>query len=183
MSAAEVQALSVLESARLFALLNLAMADAGIVCWEAKYHYNFWRPITAIHLADHDGNATTKAEETWAPLLPTPPFPEYPSGHSTFSGAASAVLAGFFGTDKIRFSIGSDDLSGTRRSFKSFSQAAAESGQSRIYGGIHFPSANREGLESGRAVGKQVAETMLVPLLKKRLSASYGSTTVLNTTP
>ncbi|MCI0626294.1 MAG: vanadium-dependent haloperoxidase, partial [Acidobacteria bacterium] len=167
-SLADAQSLTVHESARLFALLNMAVAEAGIMSWDCKYAYNYWRPITAIHGADHDGNEATKADVTWAPLLPTPPFPEYTSGHSTFSGAAAAVLAGFFGTDKIRFTVGSDEMPGTMRRFERFSQAAEESGLSRIYGGIHFQSANRQGLASGRAVGKQVVETMFQPITEKQ---------------
>jgi len=98
------------------------------------------------------------------PLLETPPFPEYTSGNSTFSGAAAVVLAHFFGSDRFRFSVGSDDLPGIRRSYRSFSEAAHESGASRIYGGIHFPSANVHGLSTGGAVGLYVAWNLLMPI-------------------
>jgi membrane-associated phospholipid phosphatase len=152
------------ESARLFALLNIALADAAIVSWDCKYVYNLWRPITAIQEADTDGNAATEPDGSWNPLLPTPPFPEYTSGHSTFSGAAAVVLAYFFGSDRISFSVGSDDLTGVRRSFSSFSRAAFESGLSRIYGGIHFPSANVYGLSTGGAVGIHVVWNYLTPV-------------------
>jgi membrane-associated phospholipid phosphatase len=141
------------QNARLFALLNISMADAAIVAWDAKYHYAFWRPITAIRAGDTDGNAATDKDATWVPLLVTPPFPEYVSGHSTFSGAGAAVLAAFFGTDDIAFSTRSDALPGVTRSFSSFSGAAAEAGMSRIYGGIHFQSANEDGLATGRSIG------------------------------
>jgi membrane-associated phospholipid phosphatase len=149
------------EEARLFALLNVALADAAIVSWQTKYEYNYWRPVAAIREADTDGNAATIADPTWTPLLVTPPFPEYTSGHSTFSGAAAAVLAGYFGTDNIAFTTESDDAPGIIRSYPSFSAAAAESGQSRIYGGIHFQSGNRFGLSSGKKVGKYVAKKLL----------------------
>jgi len=155
-------------NARLFALLNIALADAAIVSWDCKYVYVYWRPITAIQEADADGNPATTADPSWQPLLPTPPFPEYTSGHSTFSGAAATVLAYFFGEDRIRFSVGSDDLPGVTRSYKSFSEAAFESGLSRIYGGIHFMSANIQGLSTGAAVGTYVAWNFLRPLEKKR---------------
>jgi hypothetical protein len=151
------------ENARLFALLNIALADAAIVCWEGKYFYNFWRPITAIQEADSDGNPLTEADPVWMPLLPTPPFPEYTSGHSTFSGAAATVLAYFFGSDRIAFTLGSDDLPGVQRSYASFSEAALESGLSRIYGGIHFPSANLHGLSCGAAIGTHVSWHLLGP--------------------
>lgn len=155
---------SVERNARLFALLNIALADAAIVSWDCKYVFNYWRPITAIQEANTDGNPATESDPSWIPLLATPPFPEYTSGHSTFSGAAAVVLAYFFGSDRVHFSIGSDDLPGVRRSYKSFSEAAFESGISRIYGGIHFTSANLHGLSTGAAVGMYVAWNFLTPL-------------------
>lgn len=148
------------ENARLFALLNIAEADAGIVAWDAKYEYNFWRPVTAIQQAETDGNPDTTADLTWTPLLTTPPFPEYVSGHSAFSGAADAVLTSFFGD--ISFTTFSVGLPGVVRSFDSFTQAADEAGISRVYGGIHFQSANEDGLASGRALGNYVTRNVLV---------------------
>ncbi len=156
--------LSLQENARLFALLNLALADAGMACWECKYRFRLWRPVTAIHEADRDGNAATEKDAAWSPLLDTPPFPTYTSGHSTFSGAAAAVLAGFFGKDAIPFEVRSDGYPGSLRAYKGFSHAAEEAGRSRIYGGIHFEFDNREGLALGRAVAQEVLRTRLVPL-------------------
>src|SRR5204862_7113801 len=126
------------QNARLFALLNVAMADAAICAWDAKYAFNFWRPITAIQNGDTDGNAATVPDRAWTPLLPTPPFPEYVSGHSAFSGAAAEVLRVFYGGEAVSFSTGSDVLPGVRRQFDSFYEAAAEAALSRLYGGIHF---------------------------------------------
>jgi hypothetical protein len=123
---------------------------------DCKYAFNLWRPITAIREAETDGNLATEPDLNWTPLLPTPPFPEYTSGHSTFSGAAAVVLASFFGSDRIPFSVGSDDLPGIFRSYRSFSEAAIESGFSRIYAGIHFMSANVHGLATGAATGVYV---------------------------
>src|SRR6185503_19746741 len=100
-------------------------------------------------------------------LLVTPPFPEYTSGHSTFSGAGSKVLELFFGTDNIAFSVNSDGTPSVFRTFASLSQAANESGQSRIYGGIHFQSANRDGLATGRALGEYVASNFLRPRIAR----------------
>lgn len=162
-SVAVGQGNSIEQNARLFALLNLAMADAAIVSWDCKYAYNYWRPITAIQLADTDGDPDTTADPTWIPLIDTPPFPEYTSGHSTFSAAAATVLAAFFKTDRISFSVGSDDLPGVFRFYDGFSDAALESGLSRIYGGIHFPSANVRGLKSGAETGEYVARHFLRP--------------------
>jgi len=155
------QGLTLEENARLFALLNIAEADAAIVSWDCKYTFHFWRPITAIRNGDLDPREDTVKEAEWTPLLVTPPFPEYTSGHSTFSAAGAAVLAAFFGTDDVAFTTFSEDLPGVSRSFSSFSDAALEAGMSRIYGGIHFLSANRAGLSSGGSLGAFVAETFL----------------------
>ncbi len=149
------------EHARLFALLNIALADAAIVSWDCKYVTGYWRPITAIQLADQDNNPITQPDTTWLPLLDTPPFPEYTSGHSTFSAAAATVLAKFYGTDRIRFTVGSDDLPGVQHTFGSFSEAAWASGISRIYGGIHFMSGNLKGLASGVETGRYVTDHVL----------------------
>jgi hypothetical protein len=158
---AAAQENSIEDNARLFALLNIAMADAAIVCWEGKYTYNRWRPITAIHNADVDGNPNTAPDTNWTSLIVTPPFPEYTSGHSTFSAAAAIVLASFFGTDHVSFSIGSDALPGVTRSFTRFSAAAEEAGMSRIYGGIHFMTANMNGLKCGRDIASYVTQHLL----------------------
>jgi membrane-associated phospholipid phosphatase len=146
--------LSLLENARLFALLGIAGADAAIVSWDHKYAYNSWRPVTGIQHADTDGNPATAPDPGWAPLITTPPFPSYTSGHSTFSSASARVLALFLGTDQISFSTTSDGLPGVTRSFTSLSGAAEEAGQSRIYGGIHWQFDNQAGLASGQALGE-----------------------------
>jgi membrane-associated phospholipid phosphatase len=138
---------------------NFALADAAIAAWDAKYTYEFWRPVTAIQQADFDNNPQTTAgrrhserNPTWDSLIGTPPFPEYVSGHSTFSGAADAILANFFG-DNVGFTTTSSGLSGVSRSYDSFAAAADEAGISRIYGGIHFLAADVDGLAAGRALG------------------------------
>jgi len=157
------QGLGLEENARLFALLNLAMADAAICAWDAKYTFHFWRPVTAIRNADIDGNPATQADTNWISLIITPPFPDYVSGHATFSGAAATVLATFFGTDEIPFTTGSDFLPGVERSFDSFSAAANEAALSRLYGGIHFRTANEDGLRGGLGIGHWVMEKFLLP--------------------
>jgi hypothetical protein len=156
--------LSLFDNARLFGLLSIALADAAIVSWDHKYAFSNWRPVTGIRLADQDGNPATLADPTWLPLIATPPFPSYSSGHSTFSGAASRVLEHFFGTDAIAFSTVSDGLPGVTRSFTSFSQAAEEAGQSRIYGGIHWQFDNTVGLASGRRLADHVFFGFLNPV-------------------
>ncbi len=145
-----------LANARMLALLNLAMADAAIGCWEAKYMYVFWRPVTAIPLAATDGNPATVEDATWTPLFATPAHPEYPSGHSCVSGAAAAVLADQFG-ERTRFSVDNDLMPGVVRSFRSFSAALEEVKNARIYAGIHFRSAT----EDGQALGVNVANYVL----------------------
>ena len=142
------------QNARLFALLNVAMADAAICAWDAKYAFDFWRPVTAIRAT---------VDPAWNSLIVTPPFPDYVSGHSTFSGAASKVLAMFYGTDNVTFSTGSDFLPGVSRTFDTFSVAAAEAAVSRLYGGIHFRSANEDGLRGGIAIGEWTVTHSMQP--------------------
>ena len=134
------------QNARLFALLNIAMADAAICSWDAKYTYHFWRPVTAIAFAEPQLN--------WMSFIVTPPFPDYTSGHSTFSAAAATVLPLFFGTDDLPFTTGSDFLPGVFRSFSMCQDAAEEAALSRIYGGIHFRSASEDGLQAGSSIGE-----------------------------
>jgi hypothetical protein len=134
------------ENARLFALLNIAMADAAICSWDAKYTYHFWRPVTAIAFAEPQLN--------WMSFIVTPPFPDYTSGHSTFSAAAATVLPLFFGTEDLPFTTGSDFLPGVFRSFSTCEDAAEEAALSRIYGGIHFRTASEDGLQAGTSIGE-----------------------------
>jgi len=152
----EDHGLSVDENAHLFALLNIALADAAIVVWDCKYAYNLWRPITAIQEADSAGNDAVEQNPAWEPLLFTPPFPEYVSGHSAFSAAAATVLTLYFGTDELPFTTPSEEFPHIIRSYQSVIYAAEESGMSRIYGGIHFMSGNLHGLSSGAAIGEYV---------------------------
>ena len=152
---------SLADNARLFAELDIALADAAVVAWDAKYHYNAWRPIAAIEDAASTGNTQVAADPTWTPLLNTPPFPEYISGHSTFSGAAATVLDSLLGSS-VAFSTTSQTLVGVTRSYTSFDQAAAEAGQSRIYGGIHFQFSNQDGLAAGKALGNYVLNAFSV---------------------
>jgi hypothetical protein len=148
---------SLLENARVFAELSVAMADAAIGCWDAKYTYNFWRPITAIRETADDGNAATTSDSTWSPLFATPAHPEYPSGHSCVSGAATTILAHEFG-DNTRFKMESDILLGVTRSFRSFSAALDDVKDARIFAGIHFRTATEVGTSLGASVGHEVLQ-------------------------
>lgn len=141
---------------RMLALLDAALCDAAIVAWDAKYATNRWRPVTAIRQAANDGNDATTADASWSPLLATPPFPAYISGHSTFSAAAATVLDHYFGPDFAFDDTGAPGQNLGTRSFSGFQQAAEEAGLSRIYGGIHFQSDNVDGLAAGRAIGRAI---------------------------
>jgi membrane-associated phospholipid phosphatase len=172
--------LSLLENARLFALLGLTVADAAIVAWDTKYYYNDWRPVTGIQHADTDGNPQTAADPTWEPLIATPPFPSYTSGHSTFSASSARILGLYFGTDAIPFSTTSDGLPGVQRAFSTFSQAAEEAGQSRIYGGIHWQYDNQAGLASGRTLAEHVFFSFLTPVAAPSVCTADATALCLN---
>jgi PAP2 superfamily len=160
------------QSARLFGLLNLALTDGYIMTFEAKFRLLFWRPVTAIHLGATDGNDDTAGDPTWTPLRTTPPVPDHDSGHSVEGGAAAAVLRGFFGTDRMRFSLCSylgaagttcTDQTPVRRHFRSFSAAATENARSRVLLGYHFTHATTAGTERGIHLGRFVVDRYLEP--------------------
>jgi len=159
------------EKARLFALLNLAMVDATIACWDSKYTYRFWRPVTAIPLADTDGNDATEADPAWTPLRPTPLHPEYPSAHACVSNAAAEVLTSFFGGDTAFSMATSTCPAGVVRSYDSFQALADEIGDARIYIGFHFRTSVRHGANLGRQVGHWTFHRFLQPLDDHRRSA------------
>src|SRR5262249_27166217 len=117
---------SLVQNARLFALLNLAQADSYFAVWDAKYTYDFWRPVTAIRAAATDGSPDTAPDTAWTSFLGTPAFPSYVSGHSGQSAAAAAVLAAYFESDDVSFTLSTDSLPGVTRSYTSFSAAAHE---------------------------------------------------------
>ena len=153
------------KTARLFALMNFAIADSYTAGWDAKLHYNFWRPYTAIHEAAVDGNDATSADLNWTSAEPTPPIQDYPSTHSVLGNAAATVLGYFYG-DKTSFTMASPTASpmGASRSFSSFSQAADENATSRVMAGIHFRFSCVAGQELGNKIGKWTVENHLNPL-------------------
>lgn len=160
MQVSMARSLSLTQNAHLFAQLNVSMADAAIACWDSKYRYVFWRPITAIR-----DPASDNPDPTWTPWLDffptgTPPHPEYPSGHSTVSGAAAYLLAKKFG-DNTPFTVTSDVRPGTR-AFASFSAAVAEIADARVFGGIHF----RTSCVRGNLLGQAVANYVLVHAMR-----------------
>jgi hypothetical protein len=155
-------------AARAFALVNFAMADAYIAGFAEKYRYRFWRPVTAIQKAGADGNSRTDPDPEWRPFQVTPPVPDYPSTHSLVGAAAAEVLIGLFG-DRVRYSTTSLTLPGVTRSFRGFSDAADENGDSRVFAGIHFPHAVRDGRRQGRSIGRVVER--LLPRVRKGLGS------------
>jgi hypothetical protein len=156
------QDMTLLDHARLFGTLNVALADSLIGCWDSKYHFVSWRPITAIQLGDSDPNLNTAGDPNWTPLITTPPHPEYPSAHSCLSSAAAAVLAQFFGAN-TPFIVESDQMPGVTRSFTSFDGALDEIADARVFGGIHFRTACNDGRTLGTAVGNYVLQNAFLP--------------------
>jgi len=157
-TAVENRNLSTAQSARLFAVLNLALADSVIAFYDAKYTYNFWRPVTAIRAADTDNNPATLADPNWLPQVgKTTPDPAYPGAHAVISAAAATVLNSFFRSHHFDFSVTSEVLPGVERSFKSYSAAAEEATLSRIFAGVHF----RSDLTSGQQLGREVAHFVI----------------------
>jgi hypothetical protein len=195
---AEHKRADVLQTARLLALVNMAMADAAVAAWDSKYHYSLWRPVAGIREADAgsgptgagDGNPATVGDAAFMPLgAPasnlsgpnfTPPFPSYPSGHAAFGGALFQTLRGFYGTDRIAFTFVSDEFNGVTRdntgqvrvlaprSFSTLSQAETENGRSRIYLGIHWAFDSTQGIAQGRAVADFVMGHAFEPERRRR---------------
>jgi hypothetical protein len=162
---AHSRGLNLWDTARLLALINLAGADGLIAGFQTKYDFNFWRPVTAIRAGDTDGNDATIADSNWSSLLNTPAHPDYPSTHSVTGGASAELLRRVFGSDDIPFTTTSGvPFAGITRSYSSFSQAAAENGDSRVYAGIHFRSAVEDGIKQGEKIGHFVFTHALRPL-------------------
>jgi hypothetical protein len=161
-TAAVSKKLNLLETARLFALVDMALADSYIAGWDAKFHYNFWRPYTAIRSAEADNNTNTSPDEQWEPAEPTPPVQDYPSTHSALGNAAATVLARILG-DNTAFTMTSFTAGGTRN-FTSFSQAANENADSRVMAGIHFRFSCDAGQELGNKIGNWAVDNKLKPV-------------------
>jgi hypothetical protein len=157
--------LTTAQNARLFALLNLSFADGVIAFYDAKYTYNFWRPVTAIRAAAADGNPDTEADPNWLPEVGnTTPDPSYPGAHAVISAAGAEVLISFFHTDHLEFSVTSEVMPGVERSFTSFPAAAEEATLSRIFAGVHFLF----DLTTGRRLGSDIADFIVDNFLTSR---------------
>ena len=155
------------ENARLFALLNVTAADAIITCWDSKYFFKLWRPITAIRLADTDGNAATDPQTDWTPLIPTPPYPDYYSGHQSISGSAQAILTSFFG-NAMPVEGFSEGLPGVLRNWPNFASAADEASLARIWSGIHFRFAQVDSRATAERIAAYILEHAAQPLRGNR---------------
>ncbi len=155
--------LTLLDNARLFALLNIAAADSAISCWDSKLFFMFWRPITAIRLADTDGNPGTSPFPTWTPLLVTPPYPDYDSGHQSIAGSSYAVLTTFFGAN-TPVSGTSEGFPGVVRSFPSYVAAADEAFEARIWSGIHYRFAMQSSRDRTAEIVAYVLANVATPL-------------------
>ncbi|MDJ0848649.1 MAG: vanadium-dependent haloperoxidase [Myxococcota bacterium] len=153
---------SISNTARLFALVGMALADSTIVAWNAKFDFAFWRPATAIQNAGTDGNPDTVEDPDWVQRNGSiGGSPEHTSGQSTYAGSASTVLAAFYCDENIPFTFEGDNAIAGPRSFESFGEAAAEAGRARIFAGIHFEFSNQQGQRNGRAVGREIAREAL----------------------
>jgi hypothetical protein len=160
---ADAQGLSVADNARLFAMLCVAWADVQIACWDAKYHFNFWRPITAIRAADTDDNPLTEADTDWTPLAITPAHPEYPAGHGSSEGVFAEILRRFFGTKHINITFNST-VTNTTHTFENTDDMVSDMIEARICGGMHFRSAVVDGTVLGKKVAKWIAKHYFRPV-------------------
>jgi hypothetical protein len=154
------------DSARLFALATMASADAVITAWDSKKHFNFWRPLTAIQQGDADGNPNTVGKADWQPFINTPPYPDYTSGANNVSAAVTRMLARFFHSDKMTFTVTSGNALATvnPRTYHRFSDVEDDVVEVRIYQGIHFRFADVVGRRQGEAVADFVFKHFLRPI-------------------
>jgi hypothetical protein len=160
---AAARGLDLVQTARMLAMAHVAGGDAMIACFDAKYHYWFWRPYQAIPQADTDGNPATVADPSWQPLRTTPNFPEYPSAHACHSTAVAEALDAFFGTDKVHFSLDSR-VTGTTREYNSFQDVVKDVDLARVLVGFHFRNSDEQGSALGRKVGRYVVGHFFQPV-------------------
>lgn len=154
--ASHAQGKTLAENARIFALLGMAIFDAMVACFDSKYFYDFWRPVTAIQLGHTDGNRHTEADANWTSFVFTPPFPSYPSGHASFGGAARRVLERMYGKDGHAITLVSPFVKDVVRHYTSFEQITDDIDDARIYGGVHYRFDQEEAARQGRKVGRYV---------------------------
>ncbi|MGP8296771.1 vanadium-dependent haloperoxidase [Streptomyces inhibens] len=163
--------LDIADTARMFAAANASATDAVITAWDAKLHYGFWRPITAIQLADTDDNPATEADPQWQPLLITPPHPDYISGHAAVTGAVTQTLAGILGTTHLDLNIPSE-VTGTTRHYEYADQFNEDMINARVWAGIHFRTADIAGCQAGNRIGGWTLTHYFQPLRPTHPQAS-----------
>jgi PAP2 superfamily len=156
------------QNARLFALLGMAIFDAAVTCFETKYHYNLWRPVTAIREGGNDGNDRTKPDPKWRAAVFTPPFPSYPSGHATFGAAARAVLEDEFGLDGHSITLTNPAVPDIVLKYTTFKQITDDVDDGRVFGGVHYRFDQDEGATQGKRVGEYVLKHALRPACRCR---------------
>jgi len=156
--------LDILDNARLFALFSMATADASIAIFDAKYTYNFWRPVTAIRNADMDGNNATERDPNWEPMITTPMHPEYPCAHCISQGSAASVLEAFFGDAVLTFTMTSTTAPGVTRTFSRLSDYVTEVVNARVYDGVHYRTSGEVGAAMGRKNGQYAVQNYLRPI-------------------
>ncbi|RSL19088.1 PAP2 superfamily protein [Edaphobacter aggregans] len=154
---------SLSENARAFALINMALSDGAVTTFFNKYHYNFWRPETAIHAGDTDGNRKTDADPNWVPFIPAPCFPSYPSAHGTLSGAGAEVMRRLYGEAGHAITLSNPAVPTIVLHYGSFRQITDDISDARVYGGIHFRTDQDAGARLGRAVGTAIYKNNLRP--------------------
>jgi len=154
--------LSLSKSARLLAMLSVAFTDGGIGCWNAKYSFSFWRPVTAIPNGDIDGNPDPESDPSWLPLAPTPPHPEFPAAHGCATGAIAKTLENFFGTRHVKFTVNSA-ATHTTHTYNTVGQLEAEAYWARIYAGFHYRHSLNEGFKLGHRVAEQLNRDFFQP--------------------
>jgi hypothetical protein len=159
-----VQRKNLSENSRIFALLAMAIWDSAIACFDSKYHYNFWRPVTAIRAADTDDNPRTDPDPTWQPLVFTPPFPSYPSGHATFGAAARRVLEHVFGIEGHAITLRNPAIPDVVLHYSAFEQITDDIDDGRVYGGVHYRFDQEAGARQGERIGAHVLSHALRPL-------------------
>jgi len=160
---AAARGLDLVQTARMLAMAHVSGGDAMIACFDAKYHYWFWRPYQAIPQADTDGNPATMADPSWRPLRTTPNFPEYPSAHACHSTAVVEALDAFFGTDRVPFSLDSR-VTGTTREYDRLQDVVKDVDWARVLSGFHFRNSDLQGSNLGRTVGRYIVEHFFQPL-------------------
>jgi len=156
--------LSISDSARLFAMAFVGFGDASIACWDSKYHYNRWRPVTAIRAADVDGNPATSADPLWSPVFPTPGHPEYPAAHGCVSAAIAELIADFFGRERVRITLTSGVAGTVPHVFHDTDEIIEEVVWARVYGGMHFLTSGRHGVTIGRKIAHLISTDYFQPV-------------------